>query len=202
MKVEVFNNDHLDAVTNLHMWAFKDHLNILLGKRYIRAFLKWFIQQDNCVNVVGTDEEGNAAGYIVGAPWGYQEKMNKDLMNTAAIEMLKRPWIFFHKKIWQSVLLRTKTMLGLNKFIESTREKYSGNIISLVGIGVSKESMGTGISNRMMDEFISLAKKKNYDYARLSVYRSNSRARKFYEKMGWIEEETNNKVIGYYKKLN
>ena len=62
MKVEVFNNDHLDAVTNLHMWAFKDHLNILLGKRYIRAFLKWFIQQENCVNVVGTDEEGNAAG--------------------------------------------------------------------------------------------------------------------------------------------
>ena len=62
--------------------------------------------------------------------------------------------------------------------------------------------MGTGIAAGMMDEFINLAKKKNFDYARLSVYRSNSRARKFYENMGWTEEETNNKVIGYYKKLN
>jgi ribosomal protein S18 acetylase RimI-like enzyme len=202
MKVVAFNNDHLDQVTELHMWAFKDHLNVLLGKRYIREFLYWFIKADGAVNVVGIDDKENVCGYIVGAGWGYQGNMNKSLLRIAAVEMLKRPWIFFHKKILQSVWLRSKTMLGLNKFIETTRQKYSGKIISLVGIGVSKQAVGSGIAPAMMDKFIELARQKQYDYARLSVYKSNDRARKFYEKMGWTPEESNTTVMGYYKKLS
>ena len=201
MKVVAFNNSHLDKVTELHLWAFKDHLNILLGKRYIRSFLSWFIKTDGSVNVVGIDDNENVSGYIVGASWGYQKNMNKDLLVIASVEMLKRPWIFFHKKILQSLWLRSKTMLGLNKFIETTREKYSGKIISLVGIGVSKEAVGKGIAPAMMDKFIELARQKGYDYARLSVYKTNDRARKFYEKMGWTPEESNTAVMGYYKKL-
>ena len=201
MKVTGFNSSHLDKVTILHMWAFKDHLNVLLGKRYIRAFLNWFIKADGTVNVVGIDDHENIAGYIVGAPWGYQQHMNKDLLALAAVEMIKRPWIFFHGKILRSVWLRVQTMLGLNKFIGTTREKYSGKIISLVGIGVSKQALGSGIAGEMMDKFIELAILKNYAYARLSVYRSNGRARRFYEKMGWKPEETNTAVMGYYKKL-
>jgi ribosomal protein S18 acetylase RimI-like enzyme len=127
--------------------------------------------------------------------------MNKDLLGTATVEMIKRPWIFFHKKILQSIWLRVKTILGLNKFIGTTREKYNGKIISLVGIGVSKQAMGSGIAPLMMDEFIILARQKQYDYARLSVYVSNTRARKFYEKMGWAPEESNTPVMGYFKKL-
>ena len=201
MKIIVFNSSHLDKVTELHLWAFKDHLNVLLGKRYIRAFLTWFIKADGTVNVVGIDDNEQIAGYIVGAPWGYQKQMNKKLLPVATVEMIKRPWIFFHKKILQSIWLRSKTMLGLNKFIETTREKYSGKIISLVGIGVSEQAIGSGIAPLMMDQFIELAIRKNYAYARLSVYKSNSRARKFYEKMGWAPEESNTTVMGYYKKL-
>ena len=92
-------------------------------------------------------------------------------------------------------------MLGLNKFIETTKQKYSGNIISLVGIGVTKQATGRGIAQAMMDEFIKRAREKEYDYARLSVYRSNHRARRFYEKMGWTPEETRTPVMGYFKKL-
>ena len=201
MKVIAFNNSHLDQVTELHMWAFKDHLNVLLGKRYIREFLNWFIKADGTVNVVGIDDSENITGYIVGAGWGYQKNMNKSLLGIAAVEMLKRPWIFFHRKILQSIWLRSKTILGLNKFIETTKEKYAGKIISLVGIGVSEKAMGSGIAALMMDKFTELARQKNYDYARLSVYRSNDRARRFYEKMGWIAEESNAAVMGYYKKL-
>ena len=201
MKVVAFENRHLDEVTDLHMEAFNEHLNVLLGKKYIKAFLAWFLQTDGCVNVVGENEMGKAMGYIVGAPWGYQQGMNKALLKTAAIEMAKRPWIFVHKKILQSVWLRVKTILGLNKFIQTTGERYAGKIISLVGIGVSPDAMGSGIAKDMMDVFIAEATKKNYDYARLSVYVSNARARKFYEKCGWLPEHSQTAVMGYYKKL-
>ncbi len=201
MKIVKFENRHLDEVTDLHMEAFKEHLNVLLGKKYIKAFLAWFIQSDRCVNIVGEDESGKAIGYIVGAPWGYQQGMNKALLKTAAFEMIKRPWIFVHKKILQSVWLRVKTILGMNKFIQTTGERYAGKIISLVGIGVSPVAMGSGVAKEMMEKFISEATQKNYDYARLSVYVSNARARKFYEKCGWLPEQSNTAVMGYYKKL-
>ena len=92
-------------------------------------------------------------------------------------------------------------MLGMNRFIETTREKYSGKIISLVGIGVAKDDMGTGMAALLMNQFINEATEKGYDYARLSVYTSNARARKFYEKMGWLPEHSQTAVMGYYKKL-
>ena len=200
MKLTAFKKEHLDRVTVLHMWAFKDHLNVLLGKRYIHAFLNWFINTNGSVNVVAVDDNENVMGYIVGAGWGYQQHMNKDLVTVASIEMIKRPWIFFHRKILRSVWLRTKTILGRNKFIETTQQKYPGKIISLVGIGVSEKAMGSGIASLMMNEFIKLAAEQ-YDYARLSVYTSNARARKFYEKTGWLPEESTTAVMGYYKKL-
>ena len=42
----------VDQVTELHMWAFKDHLNILLGKHYIKAFLQWFINTDGLLLIL------------------------------------------------------------------------------------------------------------------------------------------------------
>ena len=201
MKTTRFDETYLDDVAALHMWAFKDHLNVLLGKRYIKAFLQWFVHQETCVNIAGINDRDTVAGYVVGAPWGYQAGMNRSLLKVAAIEMLKRPWIFFHAKILKSVWLRLKTMLGMNRFIETTREKYSGKIISLVGIGVAKDDMGTGMAALLMEQFIREATDKGYDYARLSVYTSNARARKFYEKMGWLPEHSQTAVMGYYKKL-
>lgn len=201
MQVSSLERSHLPEAVSLHMWAFKDHLNVLLGPVYIRAFLDWFIQREDCVTVGGMNEKGDLCGYIVGAPWGYQQQMNKDLLGPAAKEMARRPWIFFHKKILRSVWLRVKTMLGRNKFIAETQVKYTGRIISLVGIGVSEQATGSGIAAMMMDRFIAEARRKNFDYARLSVYASNGRARRFYEKMGWSPEETGQPVMGYFKKL-
>lgn len=201
MEVRNFKEQDLDVVCDLHMWAFKDHLNVLLGKTYIRAFLKWFIGRDDCINVVGIMDQGATGGYIVGASWGYQQQMNRSLLKIAAIEMFKRPWLLVHKKIIFSVCLRIKTMLGLNKFIGETSARYEGKILSLVGIGVAENAQGSGIATRMMEAFINQAKGAGYDFVRLSVYSSNERARRFYEKTGWQPEITNKPVMGYYKKL-
>lgn len=201
MEVRSFEPGDLQEVTDLHMWAFKDHLNVLLGKVYIKAFLKWFIGRNDCINVVGVMDDGKPGGYIVGATWGYQQQMNKSLVSVAAIEMAKRPWLLFHKRIIASVCLRVKTIFGRNKFIGATKEKYDGRILSLVGIGVAEKAQGSGIATKMMEEFISRAKKSGFNYVRLSVYASNARARKFYEKTGWLPEISNNPVMGYYKKL-
>lgn len=201
MEVKAFAENHLDAVRDLHMWAFKDHLNVLLGKKYIREFLKWFISKGDCINVVGLMDDGTVCGYIVGAPWGYQQQMNKSLLQVAALEMAKRPWLFLHKKIILSVCLRVKTILGLNKFIGETSNRYEGKILSLVGIGVAERAQGSGLASIMMDRFMEKAKMEGFQFVRLSVYSTNSRARKFYEKMGWQPEITNKPVMGYYKKI-
>ncbi len=201
MEVRRFEITDVKDVTALHMWAFKDHLNVLLGRVYISAFLTWFIDRKDCVNVLGKLANGETGGYIVGAPWGYQQIMNKDLITVAAKEMLKRPWLIFHKKIIASVWLRVKTILGMNKFISETSLKYEGRIISLVGIGVAENAQGSGLASEMMHVFIEQSRRAGYTYARLSVYAANKRARKFYEKMGWLPESATTPVMGYFKKL-
>lgn len=70
-----------------------------------------------------------------------------------------------------------------------------------MGIGVAENAQGSGIATRMMETFIDRAKAAGYDFVRLSVYASNARARKFYEKTGWQPEITNKPVMGYFKKL-
>ena len=136
-------------------------------------------------------------GYIVGAPWGYQQRgWTKPCWK-------QQPWngqtaldLCSQKKIMQSVWPRLKPYLDWINSIQTTGERYAGKIISLVGIGVSPDAMGSGIAKDMMDVFVAEATKKNYDYARLSVYVSNARARKFYEKCGLVAGAQSNSRNG------
>jgi ribosomal protein S18 acetylase RimI-like enzyme len=196
-----FDESNLDHVTRVHMWAFKDHLNTQLGTIYVKAFLQWFLINDGCIRVVGYDENRTIQGYTLGAPWGYQEKMNRDLSYVAAVEIAKRPWLFFQKKIVDSIRLRVAILARLNSFVETTSLKYEGKIVSLVSIGVSEMAQGTGLATRLMEKFVEDAKRKDYDVVRLSVHRSNNRARGFYEKMGWTPEKGDLPVMGYFLEL-
>ena len=76
MLIRQFTEKDLEAVLDIHMYAFSEHINVLLGRRYNREMLRWFLQ-DFCVKLVAVDEEDKIAGYVFGAPWGYQKPMNK-----------------------------------------------------------------------------------------------------------------------------
>jgi len=191
----------LDTVADIHMYAFKDHISSKLGKRYNKAFLGWFIK-DDCIPLVATDETGKAVAYYIAAPFGYQKAMNKALLPIAIVEMIKRPWVFFNKKILNTVWVRAKIMMGLNTFVDTTKAKYPGKLIAMVGQGKGKEAKEKGMSVALMTAAHVEARKLGYEYARGTVYKTNVIAKSILEKLGYIAEPENSSfTVVYYLKL-
>ena len=202
MRIRRFTADDLEQVLEIHMYAFSEHINVLLGRKYNREMLRWFLKEE-CVQLVSVDENDRVTGYVFGAPWGYQKPMNKDLVKVAAVEMLKRPWIFFSKKVMRIIWIRGKTLLGVNKALGDTVKKYDGKIISMVGMGIAPGTLRKGLGVALYHAALDEARKKGYSYSRGTVNKTNLRSRGMHEKIGFQKEEAHpdSPVIGYYIKL-
>jgi ribosomal protein S18 acetylase RimI-like enzyme len=57
-----------------------------------------------------------------------------------------------------------------------------------IGIGVMKGHRGKGIGTKLMEETMKILKKRGVTKVTVSVFAPNKDARKFYEKMGFLQE--------------
>lgn len=193
----------MDIITTMHLTAFKNHVNVKLGNRYIKSFLNWFIDNPKTIHFVAKGENNEIFGYVVGAPWGYQKKINKDLLLIGLLSIIVRPWVIFDNRILNSLVTRFNVVSGISKHIHDTQIELKGLIVSLVGIAVIDFAKGTGVASSLISSFEINAKELGYDVMRLSVYNKNLSARKFYEKEGWkiIPNTASKNICGYFKCL-
>ena len=201
LKIVDMNKADLDILTSAHMLAFKGYSNTKIGRNYVRKFLKWFVDYPEGIAIAAL-YKGNEAGYVVGAPVGYQSKMNKDLMSTAIFGFLTHPWAILNPKILRIVASRVGTLINRKKDLKQSAQNDLGKTISLVGIAVSPEFGGLKIGSCLMDEFESRSREKGFDTMRLSVYDNNDKALALYKKSGWNEFSRNDKTITLFKKIN
>ncbi len=200
LKIVDMSEENLDGMTNVHMSAFKGYSNTKIGKNYVKNFLKWFIHYKDGIAIVAL-YNGDDAGYVVGAPAGYQPEMNKSLIGTAILGFITHPWSIFNKKIIKIIISRIKTIAGSKKTTKSNDDIDLGKTISLVGIAVSKDYEGLKIGSALINEFENRAKLLNFETMRLSVYGDNEKALALYKKSGWVELSRSENTITLYKKI-
>lgn len=202
ISIRPFRKEDLSQVVEFHKAAFKDHINARLGNAYLTAFLSWFVEQKNCIALVAVDGKDRPVGYVVGAYWGYQQKLNRFLLRRSVVAMITHPVVLFHPKIWNALLARCKILLGLSKHVEETQKQLQGNIISLVGIGIDTKLHRGGVGTMLLKTFETKATEMDFDTLRLSVYSSNKTARSFYEKNGWylLQDTAALPIVAYAKK--
>jgi ribosomal protein S18 acetylase RimI-like enzyme len=188
----------IDDLVDLHIESFKESLNILAGKIYLREVFRWFIKTNN-IALLTYDGEG-LTGYVIGAPIGYEKLMNRALWIYGLIGLLKNPTYFFNKKLIDNILKRTKSIMGLSGMKNQPLVSEKGFGISLVGIAVSEKNKGKGTAKELVIEFEKMAKNLDANFVRLSVLKENKRAQSFYEKIGWNKHETINGIY-YFKEL-
>ena len=201
LKIIDMSEADLDTLTDAHMLAFKGYSNTKIGKNYVKKFLKWFVDYPEGIAIAAI-YNSNEAGYVVGAPIGYQSKMNKDLMGTAVMGFITHPWVILNPKIVKIVGSRVGTLLNRKKYSKQSAQNDQGRTISLVGIAVSPEYGGLSIGSVLMDEFESRARVNGFETMRLSVYDDNNKALSLYKKSGWYELSRNDNTITLYKKIN
>jgi len=182
----------LDDAAGVHLEAFRGYMNARLGRGYAKAFLRWFSRAPHGVALAAL-ENGKLAGYVVGAPAGYDRGMSRALIWVVARAFALRPWLLFERRFLQRIALRARPA--------PPRAADAAKIMSLVGIGVAEAGRGSGIGRLLMEEFERRARALGMTAMRLSVYTDNDRARRLYERAGWIVERTEPNALYYRRDL-
>lgn len=180
----VTDGSMLDGVVELHMDAFAGYLNTLLGRGYIKAFVKWFISNKGTIALVALDDRKKVVGYALAAPKGYTRKLNRDLFLGTSVRTLMRPWLVFNVRFRKVLVGRLKSLLRLQQNSSQTFELPEPSM-SLVAIGVGSAQRRSKIGQRLMRAVEDEARKLQTRSLILSVYEGATTARRFYEQCGW-----------------
>ncbi|MBG9377157.1 GNAT family N-acetyltransferase [Panacibacter sp. DH6] len=200
----------LPDIARCHMASFPASFSTRLGLAYNIKSLEWFLAGDNrflfCIQ-----EDGKVMAYC----GGYQSRgtgdgstsgMMQHAMKEAAIGMLKKPWLFFHKDVIKFYPLIFKNIA--RKL--SPRKKNAAVIkpvntrpaaTGLVVIGVHPAYRGKGYFELLMQSFECESSKRGVSQMILSVRADNARAIAAYKKMGWLTSLQTEKVLEMCKTL-
>jgi GNAT superfamily N-acetyltransferase len=169
---------------SLHLDAFAGYLNCSLGRKYIRAFIRWFTGGNNTIAIAALDRDQKVVGYAIGAPVSYDRVLNRELFWVVFAAVVLHPRIFFRRSFWQVVKVRLLTLLR-HEAQPISCCKLPEPRMSLVAIGVARSWRSKGVGLMLMQDFVSKAKELKMRSLTLSVHEDEMTARAFYEKCGW-----------------
>ena len=157
--------------------------------------MEWFLAGENRF-LFHINENNKVIGYC----GGFQSKgigdgstsgMMQYAMKEAAIGMLKKPWLYFHKDIirFYPLILKniSRKITGTKKnlVVNSIDSNNAPSHIGLVVIGIHPEYRGKGCVELLMRHFETECIKRQASKMTLSVRSSNTRAIAAYKKVGW-----------------
>ena len=195
-----YNAEDINEISEVHMKAFKGYMNSQMGMNYIINFIKWFLVNDNCIALKATSNSF-PIGYIVGAPIGYDSKINKDLLLIGLLGIITHPKVWINTNFIRQINARLKILLTSDLVNVKANLILPGKGISLVGIAVDPKFAGKKVGQSLMVKFENTAKELGFDYMRLSVYSSNKNAINVYQKSGWNILAKDNDIFYYFKKI-
>ena len=204
------SQEQLSSVAVCHIASFPLSFGTKLGLAYTKKSLEWFLAGNNrFLFHISNDDK------VIGYCGGFQSKGLGDgstsgmmlyAMKEAAIGMIKKPWLFFHKDI-----IRFYPLIIKNIFKKLTGKKSSSfssvetnnklSAVGLVVIGVHPDYRGKGCFELLMKHFEETCKQRNAAKMILSVKASNKRAIAAYKKAGWQTGLQTPKAIEMHKWL-
>lgn len=193
----------LDEVAELHLRAFRGSIGAVLGHRYARAFLSWFLDQPDSICLV-FDFAGETAGYVFGAPDGYGHDLARDLRPTVVLAALTHPQIILHRHFAAKARGRLRGLLGKLRRrgqAASAPAPRSQDTFALTGIGVSPRHRKRKIGQQLCTAFEQRAAAAGFRRVTLDVYTDNVAARRLYESLGWSVAEDHGTFLLYEKLL-
>jgi ribosomal protein S18 acetylase RimI-like enzyme len=185
----------------VHLDAFQGFNNVRLGRIYSTQFLRWFFGYSETIGFVA-ELNGELVGYVFGAPVGYSKQMSKALLPYAILGILTHPWLIINHSIILVSIKKIRALL-LNNYHASSKTDLPLPTLSLVGIGVRNSYQGRGVGKLLLQIYRDAAVEKGFSSLRLSVHKSNMRARQLYERSGWIlfEHPSDPRLVYYGLKL-
>ena len=173
----------VDQVVKLHLSAFEGYMNARLGPAYLRALMRWFVQNEHSIALAVIDGNQQIIGYAVGTSLDSEGEMTRHLFWIAFLATLVRPSILFSGQFRKTIRTRLSLLLRRHPS-QHTYPELPTPVMSLTGIAVSPSARGTNISSHLMEAFVTRARALQMRSLLLSVYPHNTPARRLYERCG------------------
>lgn len=205
-----FNEDDVDAFIQIHV----EHLfsDSEFSRMYLAERFKYLLKYESAIGICARDIHGKMLGLIYGGPEGYKKRMNKYIMKRMAWKLLRRPYLLFSDEFLYKYRCFVNKLISKFKFRKKIVDYSLNNsklaytlpepVLRLTGIAVLEEFTHLGIGEQLIKSYEKAARERNYKSIILETPRTNTRAIKFYKKLGWKDyhnEELNLDKRYFYK---
>ena len=199
MRVGPLHAERIRALVPVHLEAFAGFKNARLGLPYAEAFLGWFCTERDGVAICASIEE-RLVGYVVGAPVGYQSRLNRRLGPVVARCLVTRPKLWVDPQIAAAVWSRARVLWSHGAPTTATAG-LPPPVYALVGIGVAGAARGLGVGEALVRAFEGEVRERGARSVRLSVLRENRPACRLYARCGWAVHGPSDTEVLQYAKL-
>lgn len=205
MRVRKLRRSDLDAVADVHVVAFPDSALSLLGVAFVRRYYEWQVDgPHDLVAIVAEDSDRRIVGFVFAgsfqAPLGGFLRRNKRAL---AVHLLTHPEILARHRVRARVRVGGRVLvrqLGsrpsrTSKATEQPhRTERATKDFGILSVAVFPAMQGTGVAALLMGHAEAAAHARGAQLIRLSVDPGNARAIRFYEREGWMHQDTDSRT--------
>lgn len=189
--------ENLPAVASIHTAAFPDSALTKLGREAVRRYYEWQIVGPHDGVNIGAFSDDAMLGFCFGgirrgALGGFLEKNRRFLI----IRVATRPWLLFNPLFRERAQFAIQRLFGKLRPSKPPVAASSQPVVpqsipafGILSIAVDPRYQGSGAAQLLMEYSEQEALRRGFFRMHLTVHPSNTRAVRFYEKMGWQRDE-------------
>jgi len=201
VRTKTISAGQVGLLVPVHLEAFAEFKNALLGERYARAFLTWFSTDSEAIAVCASIDD-RPVGYVVGARVGYQKRLNAELAPVVARCLAARPMLLADPRMISALWSRLGIVVRGKSANSTGLRELAAPSYSLVGLGVSTAARGMGVGRVLVRTFELEVQQRGGRSMRLSVLAENRAACRLYSRCGWnLDGAVDTDLLRYSKSL-
>ena len=200
--------EDLPDVARIHMQAFPDSALTKLGQEAVRRYYEWQIIGPHEALNIGVHDQTSLLGFCFGGVFhgalgGFLEKNRAFLVR----QVMSHPWLllnplFRERSQFAVSRLYKRVFPGHPSVIARSTTATSKRVLSfgILSIAVAPQYQGCGAAQLLMEYSEQAAIERGFTHMGLTVHPSNSRAVRFYEKIGWQRDMKDGRWNGHMSK--
>ena len=213
MRVRQATISDMPEVSRVHSVCFPDSYSTQLSKytpicgNLLNKFYLEYIKDNPELFLVAEDDNQNIVGFCMGYYMDKDNQMSNFLRHNCLPILMKTLilLVFMNRQTWGKVLARFKHKPDIsdwtivNHNYEDIGNNKRGDLLSVC---VLPEYRGRGLSQQLMESYLTVMKEHGRELCLLSVKTANERARHYYERNGFeLYRTRGTEGLTYIKKL-
>ena len=203
VNIRSFAASDIPYVVQIHIQAFPNNRSTRLGRRFLSAEYRWFLENHSDLAFVCETSE-RIVGFVVGAAPSYGYSIFLATIPMIILSLITHPWLLFNPIIFSDAATYVRSLLtrrpkqkknNLLPPVQTTKR------VSLASIAVSSNFRGQALGQKLLAVFEEQALKLGFTSLGLTVNYENDAARKAYERAGWILRLAKNGKAHYRKQI-